>query len=667
MKKIIALFIAALMLLFAVSCEKKPEQTTSNDTTSTDAPIIVPRNNETIDGTDLVLARNCADENGVYVVPDGIKFIGENAFSYDTKLKEVVIPAGVTGIGADAFKGCTALTKVTLPSTLVSIGGEAFYGCTALEEISIPASVSSILTNTFYGCESLETVELHEGLKVIDAGAFSYCISLLSIDLPASLETMGSMAFDGCLSLRYVNGLENTKVTSISSYAFMSCRSLRRIALPESTTTIETGAFYGCQNLSEFAIPSGVTSIGMLAMSYTPWYTDNEDEFFIVGDGVLIKTQYNPNSAEEVGTLDLSGLGIKSIGNSCFANIAAAGLEQSYGYAYCPNIVHVIIPEGVTSIGDGAFYCCFNIEDISLPSTLVSIGGDAFYSQAGQMYSMATVSFENCTSLESIGTSAFYGCYGIEEIDLPASVKHIGEDVFTETKASLTFMEEAAAKGQQNVFKIVGDNVLLWTYVSKDATAITIPDGVKYLAGGACIGWDGAIVYDDYENSASNELIKVRNRISNNITSVKIPSSVVFIGNKAFFRLSKITSVTIPDSVVRIGSEAFAWCSALTSVKFGKGLEYLDSYAFNDTALKSVTLPSGLVSIGSGVFYDCGNLQKLVIPDSVKSAGTSIVNGMNSTLTSVEMPKSLRPSVFLIVEIDVTALSGASKLYIKYN
>ena len=145
MKKIIALFIAALMVLFAASCEKKPDQTTQNDTTSTDAPIIVPRNNETIDGTDLVLARNCADENGVYVVPDGIKFIGENAFSYDTKLKEVVIPAGVTGIGADAFKGCTALTKVTLPSTLVSIGGEAFYGCTALEEISIPASVSAIL------------------------------------------------------------------------------------------------------------------------------------------------------------------------------------------------------------------------------------------------------------------------------------------------------------------------------------------------------------------------------------------------------------------------------------------------------------------------------------------------------------------------------------------
>ena len=665
MKKTIALIMALLIVVLCVSCDRNdPDKTTQIEDTSSETPVIIPQKNETIDGTSLVLARNCADANGFYKVPDGITFIGENAFAYDTAIKEVVIPDGVVTIGANAFMGCTSLKKVTIPDSVESVGGAAFSGCTALEEISLPKNVTDILANTFYGCESLENVFLSEGLELIDGNAFANCISLSSITLPSSLISLGSGAFSGCISLRTVKGLESTSISSMTSYLFMNCKSLRNISLPNSLLSIETGAFYGCTNLADITIPENVSSIGMMALNNTRFYLENDDEFMIVGDGVLIKSSYNPNSANEAGTLDLSGLGIKSIGNSCFANISAAGIDQSYGYSYCPNIYHVIIPEGVTSVGDGAFYCCFNIVDVSLPSTLVSVGSEAFY---GQIYSNAAVSFEKCTSLETIGANAFFGCYGIDDVTLPDTIKYIGEDAFTQTKANFDFMEKAAQTGENNVFKTVGDNVLLWTYVSKDATEIVIPDGIKYVSGGACIGWDGTIVYEDFEKEAQNELIKVRNRISYNITGVKIPNSVVYIGNKAFYRLMNVKKISVPDSVEYIGAESFSWCSTLSEIELGSGLKRIGSGAFTYTLLKKVELPSGLLALESGVFYNCDELQKLVIPSSVVSVGAAVVDGMTTKLTSVVLPKHLRPMVFLIVDINILSISGASSLYIEYK
>ncbi len=83
----------------------------------------------------------------------------------------------------------------------------------------------------------------------------------------------------------------------------------------------------------------------------------------------------------------------------------------------------VIIPKGVTSIGDKAFYGCKGIDTIELPDTVTSIGVSAF-----EMCSLSFVRFSS--NLKIIGKRAFYSCENLKDIAFPASVTHIGEAAF---------------------------------------------------------------------------------------------------------------------------------------------------------------------------------------------------------------------------------------------
>ena len=96
-------------------------------------------------------------ENVVFV-PEGVREIGDNAFSGNREIKKVVIPEGVTGIGFGAFSYCNYLSSVTIPDSLTSIGSYAFYDCFDLPYIYIPAGVTHIANKTFDGCRKLKDV-----------------------------------------------------------------------------------------------------------------------------------------------------------------------------------------------------------------------------------------------------------------------------------------------------------------------------------------------------------------------------------------------------------------------------------------------------------------------------------------------------------------------------
>lgn len=655
-KKIISLVIAVLFVFMLASCDNGNPVDSTTDTTQKNP--VIPKGDPVVEGTMLKSAVGLADENGVYTVPDGITFICEGAFVNDTSLKEVIIPSSVTAIGSGAFYGCTSLLKVVIPDSVTSLGTMAFYGCLALEEVTLSSSVTELLADTFYYCQSLEEIDIPSGVVSIGPSCFYGCLALESVTLPQTLKSVGSSAFTGCITLRNVEGLDKTGITAVSDLMFSSCTALTKVKLPETVKTIGAGAFMYCSNLTNINIPEGVTDIGMMALNYTPWYRENTDRFFVVGDGVLIKSTYNPNSADVPGTLDLSSLEIKSIGNSCFANIAAANYSSSYGYQYYNNIKTVIIPEGVMNIGSGAFFGCVGMENVTLPSTLEVVGGSAFYGLLNDgTASGAKFNLEDCTSLENIGAEAFYGCYGIEKVELSKSVKSVGRDAFTSTTAFYSFIDGSRDEGDgENKFLITGDDVLLWVYVAKDKTAVEIPDGVKYIAGGACAGWDSPIVYSDIEESDNSEAIKVKYRITYNVTDIVIPESVLGIGEYAFLRLIALGSVDIPDSVVTIETGAFSQCGSISSVKVGKNLKYLGTYAFEYASISKIDLPEGLEYIGSGAFSQCDSLESLVVPKSVKSLGEAIVDSTCISLTSVYMSPSFRPYVFYTIDVQNPSL-----------
>lgn len=653
MKKIISLIIAAAMLVLLVSCETNTDPSKTTESTPVATTANRPSAGEpVIEETTLKSAVGLADENGAFAVPDGITFIAEGAFANDEKLVSVTIPDSVTDIGSGAFYGCTSLLSITIPDSVTSLGSMAFYGCVSLESVKLSENITTLYPETFYYCQSLESIDLPEKLTSVGPSCFYGCIALSEVVFPMGLEAIGSNCFSGCISLRELTGLQNTKIESVSDMVFASCSALLRISLPLNVKSIGSGAFYGCTNLVEINIPLSVTEVGMMALSFTPWYRENTETFLIVGDGVLIKSNFNPNSADEPGTLDLSGLEIKSIGNSCFANVAAAQYSSAYGYKYHSNIKKVIIPEGVISIGSGAFYGCANIESVTLPSTLETIGGSAFYGfTTDGTFSDLTVSFANCKSLKTINDEAFFGCYGIEMLDIPSSVRYIGLNAFTETAAYYDFIDSSRDIGDgENKFKIVGDGVLLWVYVAKDQTSVVVPDGVKTVAGGACSGWDSPVVYSDIENSDNSEAIKVKYRITYNITSVTIPEGVERIGSNAFYRLIALPSIEIPDSVAVIDTSAFYQCGTIESIRLGKGLKSLGSYAFAVTSIKNVTLPEGLENIDSGAFAQCEALERLVIPRSVGSIGAAIIDDGCTAFSALYISPLFRAQIFTIAD-----------------
>lgn len=93
------------------------------------------------------------------------------------------------------------------------------------------------------------------------------------------------------------------------------------------------------------------------------------------------------------------------------------------------------------------------------------------------------------------------------------------------------------------------------------------------------------------------------------LTSVIIPSSIIFIGNSAFEDCEYLTSVTIPNSVKSIGDFAFGSCYSLTSITIPDGVTDIGDNAFSFCkSLTNIEIPRSVTSIGWCAFYDCENL-----------------------------------------------------------
>ena len=112
-----------------------------------------------------------------------------------------VIPNGVKYIGEWAFGSCDQLINITLPDGIVFVGASAFYECTGLKSITLPSSVSYIGDRAFKVCGSIETITIPSGVEEIGEEAFMICTSLKSINIPKSVTKIGNSAFDCCSSL----------------------------------------------------------------------------------------------------------------------------------------------------------------------------------------------------------------------------------------------------------------------------------------------------------------------------------------------------------------------------------------------------------------------------------------------------------------------------------
>ena len=119
---------------------------------------------------------------GDVVIPNNVRFIGEDAFWHYYSLHSITIPNSVTGIGVSAFWGCKNLTDVTISDSVIEIGNFAFSNCSNLTNITIPNSVKKIGMQAFAACNNLTSITIPSSVINLEISAFYYCENLKELE-----------------------------------------------------------------------------------------------------------------------------------------------------------------------------------------------------------------------------------------------------------------------------------------------------------------------------------------------------------------------------------------------------------------------------------------------------------------------------------------------------
>jgi len=265
-------------------------------------------------------------------------------------------------------------------------------------------------------------------------------------------------------------------------------------------------------------------------------------------------------------------------------------------------ISKIIVPDYVTSIGDGAFYGCGSLASIEIPSSVSSIGSDAFRDCG----SLANIDIPN--SVSSIGDRAFSGCSNLTNIEIPNSVTFLGAQSFYGC-GNLTSIELS------NSITSIGDGSF---HSCNSLVCITLPNSVTSIGGSAfsaCLNLASVTMGFNVVSIGEYAFSYCRN-----LTSIEIPNSVTSIGGGTFYECNSLTAIEIPNSVKSIEDNAFYKCSSLATIEIPNSVKSIGKYAFfSCSSLTSVTIGNGVAIIGGYSFASCSSLTSILIPNSVTS------------------------------------------------
>ncbi len=337
-------------------------------------------------------------------------------------------------------------------------------------------------------------------------------------------------------------------ITSIAAHAFSYCCNLQTIVIPDSVTRIEHAAFHCCYSLRQINIPDKVTVL--------------EDYTF---DG--------------------------------------CSLEK------------VKLPKNLKKIGHRAFHDCSDLKQINIPPNVKIIETQAFEN----CNKLKKVTWAGKSRLGEIKAWAFQDC-DIKKLTIPASVKKIENG----TAVGGT-CEIKVEKGNKKYKSIKGvlftkDGKKLVRYPrKKKGSAYKIPKGVKTI---------GAYAFYDFYGPASKQLKKVT-----------MPDSVKVVERCAFGALEKLKTVRFSKNLKRIESRAFLLCE-ITPLKLPNSLVYIGDECFGIGFMKgNIVIPKNVKEIGAYAI-NIPTIKNKVVIKSKKLKKVSPKAFCNNAEGIIVLPKS---------------------------
>lgn len=261
---------------------------------------------------------------------EGIKEIGENAFSY-TGLSTVVIPNGLETIGKEAFYSCESLAQIMLSNTLQTIGSKAFYNCTNIFSVEIPESITSISSDAFGKCSNISEIIVNDSNLVYDSR--DNCNSIIETQtnklivgsnysqIPDTVTVIGANAFSGRINLAVVQF--SNSITAIEEKAFEDCKYLQYVVCPKTIKSISENAFANCPNLIMYVYKDSA------AKKYA---VDNDIEYRHIDASIsnVVLKQYVSKTYKAFETVDMDGVIVRVV----FDDYSYVDITEGYVVEY---------------------------------------------------------------------------------------------------------------------------------------------------------------------------------------------------------------------------------------------------------------------------------------------------------------------------------------------
>ncbi|MBQ2555953.1 MAG: leucine-rich repeat protein [Thermoguttaceae bacterium] len=634
-----------------------------------------------------------------YAVPDGVTTVGKSAFWHCDALEFVSLPEGAETVESAAFCYCLNLKSVYLPDTVKTIANQAFSYCKSLRTIRIPKKVKAIPGLAFDECSKLKFVELTETVANIAPGAFDECDAPI-LSAPKDSYVQRYAEENGLTFEPYAPPIEAIQEYTVPKETGEDDSLRTEIALAENLDRIEVdpenpyfcaidGVLYSKDKkkliqapkkmrLSEFTVPEGVTEIAPAsfngvyvqsvaipasvekiapsAFNFCPslwkFSVAEENPNYKSVDGVLFtkdgkKLVCYPNDLPRV--LYQVPDGVTAIGDMAFFSTGS--------------LVAVNLPDGLESIGDMAFFACYSLQAADLPASVDRIGLMAF----GMGLRLSEFKIPEGCDVE-IGARAFEQCGALGRFYVEGNVRAIAPDAFSQCP-NVTLVAakgsniEAYAKENKLDFEAVkpelGDASAKSVTLPKEADSLDMLDIAKLTTykelerievdpeNEDFCSVDGVLYTKD-----KSKLVKLPTKYP--VVDFTVPEYVTEIGDFAFGGCALLESVAIHKDVAEISKFAFCDSQALARIEVA---EENERYRSIDGALaskdgkkllcvpagvgrKEYAVPEGVETIGSAAFGDCYAIKSIIVPEGV--AKIEELAFYECAFDSITLPGSLK-------------------------